>query len=114
MPLELVNRCAICRKQITAFRDTFSEKEYYISGTCQACQDELFGVDPFADIEIDPSTLPTCDKDEPDPFVDEETLIPSTPTTKLLTRIDDLLEEWHLQETPEETILEQIKALVME
>jgi uncharacterized CHY-type Zn-finger protein len=35
--------CVACRKQITGFRDTLSEKEYTISGLCQECQDEVFG-----------------------------------------------------------------------
>jgi len=33
-----------CGKPITPFRDALSEKEYKISGLCQNCQDEIFGV----------------------------------------------------------------------
>ena len=38
------NRLAGCGKPITVFRDELSKKEYGISGLCQQCQDELFGV----------------------------------------------------------------------
>lgn len=41
-------KCATCGKEIPAklmdeFRDAISVKEYYISGMCQTCQDEVFG-----------------------------------------------------------------------
>lgn len=36
--------CAWCGKSVTNFRDETSRKEYAISGFCQACQDEVFGV----------------------------------------------------------------------
>lgn len=32
-----------CGQVITGFRDAISEKEYTISGMCQACQDKVFG-----------------------------------------------------------------------
>jgi hypothetical protein len=32
-----------CGKPITEFRSLLSEKEYTISGLCQACQDKAFG-----------------------------------------------------------------------
>ena len=32
-----------CGKPITGFKDALSEKEYTISGLCQACQDSVFG-----------------------------------------------------------------------
>lgn len=32
-----------CGQVITGFRDAVSEKEYTISGLCQACQDKVFG-----------------------------------------------------------------------
>lgn len=35
--------CPVCRNEITGFRDALSEKEYTISGMCQACQDRVFG-----------------------------------------------------------------------
>ena len=38
------NICTACGKEITGFRDVLSEKEYGISGFCQQCQDEVFGV----------------------------------------------------------------------
>lgn len=34
-----------CGKPVEGFRDRLSEKEYTISGLCQNCQDEIFGVD---------------------------------------------------------------------
>jgi len=37
--------CPFCHKLIDldAFRDRLSEKEYFISGLCQVCQDKVFG-----------------------------------------------------------------------
>jgi len=37
--------CVFCHEKITGFRNKISEKEYKISGLCQKCQDEVFGVD---------------------------------------------------------------------
>jgi hypothetical protein len=34
--------CTGCSKQVTKFRDDLSQREYLISGLCQACQDEVF------------------------------------------------------------------------
>lgn len=43
---KLERRCVIapvgCGKPITKFNDELSEKEYGISGLCQACQDRIF------------------------------------------------------------------------
>jgi hypothetical protein len=37
--------CTWCRKEINEpFRDELSKREYQISGFCQKCQDETFGV----------------------------------------------------------------------
>jgi hydrogenase maturation factor len=36
-------KCPTCGKEIGKFRDALSLKEYKISGTCQACQDSVFG-----------------------------------------------------------------------
>jgi hypothetical protein len=61
----------------TSFRDDISKKEYSISGMCQSCQDDIFGVsddepldgdwpddgpddepdDPYSDVEADADTL---------------------------------------------------------
>ena len=49
----------------TSFRDDISKKEYSISGMCQSCQDDVFGVgepddepeDPYTDAEADADTL---------------------------------------------------------
>ena len=35
--------CATCSKPVIKFKDKLSEKEYTISGMCQACQDSIFG-----------------------------------------------------------------------
>ena len=37
--------CVFCHKEATNFRNEISKKEYRISGICQSCQDETFGVD---------------------------------------------------------------------
>ena len=39
-------RCTDCATEIKEdnFRDELSKKEYSISGLCQKCQDEVFGV----------------------------------------------------------------------
>lgn len=37
------NSCVICGKSANEFRDELSQREYGISGLCQACQDEIFG-----------------------------------------------------------------------
>jgi len=39
------SRCPVCKKQIGAFRNDLSIREYNISGMCQACQDSVFGSD---------------------------------------------------------------------
>ncbi len=39
------NTCVFCHKEATEFRNEISRKEYKISGICQACQDDTFGVD---------------------------------------------------------------------
>lgn len=36
--------CTMCKKDASHFRDELSRKEYNISGLCQQCQDEVFGV----------------------------------------------------------------------
>ena len=47
----------------TSFTDDLSRKEYAISGLCQSCQDDVFGVsddepeDPYTDAEADADTL---------------------------------------------------------
>ena len=38
------NKCTICGKQATEFKDELSVKEYRISGMCQECQDGFFRV----------------------------------------------------------------------
>ena len=47
--------CNICGKQVldigVEFRDGLSCREWYISGTCQGCQDHLFG--GGKDIEVE-------------------------------------------------------------
>ncbi len=46
--IERINagKCAFCAKDIekTEFRDADSRKEFTISGLCQDCQDDVFGV----------------------------------------------------------------------
>lgn len=37
------NVCATCGLPAHKFRDALSEKEFTISGMCQACQDLVFG-----------------------------------------------------------------------
>lgn len=37
--------CVFCKTPATEFRDELSRKEYAISGMCQNCQDDTFGVD---------------------------------------------------------------------
>ncbi len=41
-----ISQCVKCEKQVTheQFTDALSIKEYGISGLCQSCQDEIFGV----------------------------------------------------------------------
>lgn len=34
-----------CGQPATEFRDALSQREYRISGLCQKCQDEIFGVE---------------------------------------------------------------------
>ena len=36
-------KCRLCGADITGFKDEVSKKEFKITGTCQKCQDELFG-----------------------------------------------------------------------
>ena len=37
--------CVFCNAPATEFRNDISRREFTISGMCQACQDEMFGVD---------------------------------------------------------------------
>ena len=37
--------CVFCKKEATEFRNEISKREYRISGICQSCQDDTFGVD---------------------------------------------------------------------
>ena len=37
------NKCVMCGKDATKFRDAISMREYFISGICQDCQDKFFG-----------------------------------------------------------------------
>ena len=37
-------KCMTCKAPNLNFRDPLSRKEYAISGMCQRCQDETFGV----------------------------------------------------------------------
>lgn len=37
------DKCRMCNNKVGEFRDVMSEREYYISGMCQDCQDEMFG-----------------------------------------------------------------------
>lgn len=39
---KLQGLCPTCGQPIGPFRDKLSEKEYGISGMCQACQDKVF------------------------------------------------------------------------
>lgn len=43
------NVCTICNQRITEFKNLSSEREYEISGMCQACQDEIFSDIPDED-----------------------------------------------------------------
>jgi hypothetical protein len=36
--------CVACSEEVNDFRDDLSVKEYGISGLCQPCQDEVFGI----------------------------------------------------------------------
>lgn len=38
-----LDRCRMCNSVVDGFNDDLSEKEYYISGMCQQCQDSIFG-----------------------------------------------------------------------
>jgi|TARA_R100000482_G_C5045091_1_gene110111 hypothetical protein len=40
----LNGKCPTCRRDVGEFRDEISAKEYLISGMCQPCQDDVFGV----------------------------------------------------------------------
>lgn len=37
--------CVACKGKADRFRNEISTKEYTISGMCQSCQDQTFGVD---------------------------------------------------------------------
>ena len=39
------NQCVKCGAHELEFRDELSRKEHGISGFCQSCQDDIFGVD---------------------------------------------------------------------
>ena len=39
------NTCVMCGAPAQTFRNSISRTEYTISGMCQKCQDDLFGVD---------------------------------------------------------------------
>tara|TARA_R110000744_G_scaffold117347_2_gene219356 strand:- start:313 stop:498 length:186 start_codon:yes stop_codon:yes gene_type:complete len=37
--------CATCGNEPGVFRDDLSRKEHHISGMCQTCQDDVFGME---------------------------------------------------------------------
>ena len=37
--------CSWCKRGVEAFRNDLSAKEYGISGMCQVCQDDTFGIE---------------------------------------------------------------------
>lgn len=39
------NTCTWCGKTAAEFRNDISRREYSISGFCQSCQDDVFGLD---------------------------------------------------------------------
>lgn len=39
-------KCPTCGSNEKSFRDALSEKEHTLSGMCQQCQDDTFGVNP--------------------------------------------------------------------
>lgn len=39
------NRCAMCGREVSEFRNRLSQIEYSISGMCQACQDKICGTE---------------------------------------------------------------------
>ena len=39
-----VTHCRMCNLTVHGFRDELSEREFLISGMCQKCQDDFFGV----------------------------------------------------------------------
>jgi hypothetical protein len=38
------DKCVFCKQDADEFRDELSRREYRISGICQKCQDNVFGV----------------------------------------------------------------------
>ena len=38
------SKCVTCESENLTFRDELSEKEYTISGMCQTCQEDFFGI----------------------------------------------------------------------
>ena len=38
----VANTCTLCRQPAVEFRDMLSQKEFRISGMCQACQDKVW------------------------------------------------------------------------
>jgi len=36
------DNCTVCNQRVTDFKNLISEREYEISGMCQACQDDIF------------------------------------------------------------------------
>jgi hypothetical protein len=58
----MTRRCVWCGKPATEFRDELSAREYEISGTCQACQDEV-----FAPEDDGPEACPFCGEPFRDP-----------------------------------------------
>lgn len=63
--------CPQCNAKVdpTSFRDELSAREFKISGLCQTCQDEVFGVE-----EYETEEKPMTDLNEADWKVDEEDL----------------------------------------
>ena len=42
--LKDAGKCPTCEKLVGQFRDELSKREFEISGMCQECQDNVFGV----------------------------------------------------------------------
>lgn len=53
--------CPLCSAEVTELRDDLSLREFGISGLCQSCQDQTFGLDGDGPMEVatDPGLFET-------------------------------------------------------
>lgn len=89
--------CPACKNTVdpTSFRDELSQREFKISGLCQACQDEIFGT---SEEDYQDEDLQDEDLQDEDMYADEEDYSNAIPEEPEDFRDDDLYKATDIEE----------------